>query len=144
MTIRRVIIETPYAADTAHGVARNVQYARRCMRDSLLRGEAPMMSHLLYTQALDDKVPEEREIGIEAGFRWGAVVEGWVVYTDRGVSGGMEHGINRAAAFGIEVEYRMLWGGKCHRCKEVEGLPGRGGILCPGCMTPEEVMGHEG
>ena len=44
--MRLVILESPYAGD----VAANVKYARRCVRDSLSRGEAPIASHLLYTQ----------------------------------------------------------------------------------------------
>ena len=52
--LRRVILESPYAGD----IERNVAYARAAMRDSLLRGEAPIASHLLYTQpgVLDDQV----------------------------------------------------------------------------------------
>lgn len=63
--MRRVIIESPYAGD----VELNAQYARECLRDSLTRGEAPIASHLLYTQpgVLDDAVPRERALGIEAG-----------------------------------------------------------------------------
>ena len=37
-----------------------MEYARACLRDSLLRGEAPIASHLLYTQpvaSLDDSDP---------------------------------------------------------------------------------------
>ena len=44
--MRRVIIESPYAGF----VKRNEDYARECLRDSLMRGEAPIASHLLYTQ----------------------------------------------------------------------------------------------
>ena len=60
---RLVILESPYFADTEDGVEQNVKYARQCLRDSLLRGEAPLASHLLYTQpgVLDDRVPDERE-----------------------------------------------------------------------------------
>ena len=41
-------------------------YARACVADCLRRGEAPIASHLLYTQpgVLDDDVPEERAQGI--------------------------------------------------------------------------------
>ena len=42
----RVILESPYAGD----IERNVKYARMAVRDSLSRGEAPIASHLLYTQ----------------------------------------------------------------------------------------------
>lgn len=63
--MRRVIIESPYAGD----VKANVAYARRCVRDSLARGEAPIASHLLYTQpsVLRDHVPEERMVAHRRG-----------------------------------------------------------------------------
>ena len=104
--MRLVIIESPYAGD----VAANEAYARACVRDSLLRGEAPIASHLLYTQPgiLDDTVPVERQHGIDAGLAWRRVADASVVYTDRGISKGMEYGIDAAMAAGIPVEYRSL------------------------------------
>ncbi len=103
-----VIVESPYAGD----VERNVAYARACLRDCLLRGEAPLASHLLYTQpgVLDDLVPEERLLGIEAGLSWGRWAEKTVVYHDLGVSPGMELGIARAQVMGRIVEMRTLEG----------------------------------
>lgn len=104
--MRLVIIESPYAGD----VLRNVAYARRAVRDSLLRGEAPIASHLLYTQpgVLDDDVPAERQHGIDAGLAWRAVAQASVVYTDLGISAGMRYGIAAAEAAGIPVEYRSI------------------------------------
>lgn len=104
--MRRVILESPYAGD----VERNVAYARRAVRDSLLRGEAPIASHLLYTQPgiLDDTVPTERALGIAAGLSWRHVAEATVVYIDHGISGGMEHGIKLAREAGIPVEFREI------------------------------------
>jgi hypothetical protein len=104
--MRRVILESPYAGD----VEPNVAYARRALRDCLLRGEAPIASHLLYTQdgVLDDTIPDERALGIEAGLAWGAEAAATVVYTDRGISRGMEYGIARAEREGRPVEYRSL------------------------------------
>lgn len=89
---------------------RNLAYARAAMRDCLLRGEAPYASHLLYTQAgvLDDTVPEQRKLGMEAGFAYRDAVEASVVYTDRGTSKGMQQGIDDAHAKGRPVEYRTL------------------------------------
>jgi hypothetical protein len=80
------------------------------MRDSLLRGEAPIASHLLYTQpgVLDDQVSDERRLGIEAGLVWRVAAEATVVYQDLGVSPGMERGIRAALAAGLPVEYRTL------------------------------------
>lgn len=57
-----VQLESPYAGD----VARNRMYARRAMLDCLRHGEAPFASHLLYTQVLDDTIPEDRELGMSA------------------------------------------------------------------------------
>lgn len=106
--MRLVIIESPYAGD----VDANVDYARRCVRDSLMRGEAPIASHLLYTQPgiLDDGIPEERQRGIEAGLAWRVVAEATAVYTDRGITKGMQYGIDVAGLAGNPVEYRQIGG----------------------------------
>ena len=105
-TMRRVVIESPYAGD----VAENVTYARRCVLDCLRRGEAPYASHLFFTQPglLDDGDPEERRLGIEAGLAWGRSADAVVVYVDRGVSRGMVQGIREARRRGTPVEIRSL------------------------------------
>ncbi len=104
--MRLVILESPFAGD----VGRNVAYARACLRDSLLRGEAPIASHLLYTQpgVLDDNTQEERLHGIAAGLAWKAVAHGTVVYMNFGITKGMEFGIKEAVSHGLSVEYRLL------------------------------------
>jgi hypothetical protein len=110
--IRLVILESPLAPKNGHTVEENVAYARKCVRDSLHRGEAPMASHLIYAQpgVLADDVPEERALGIEAGLSWGRVADATVVYTDYGVSAGMQTGIDRAKAEGRPVELREFAG----------------------------------
>lgn len=101
-----VIIESPFAGD----VEANVAYGRAAVRDCLLRGEAPYASHLLYTQpgVLDDGIPEQRTLGIEAGLAWGRLASKTVVYTDLGISKGMQLGIDRARSEGRAVEYRSM------------------------------------
>ena len=108
--MKLVILESPFAASNGKTVEENIQYARRCVRDSLSRGEAPIASHLLYTQEgiLDDLIPEERQWGIDAGLSWKAVAEGSVVYTDYGITKGMEYGIAAAKAAGLTVDFRTL------------------------------------
>lgn len=81
----RAIIESPLSGD----FARNTRYARLCCLDSLQRGEAPYASHLLYTQMLDDRIPEHRKMGMEAGFRWAEAGDLRAFYVDLGFSGGM-------------------------------------------------------
>lgn len=71
--MKLVVIESPFAGD----VAKNETYARRALADSLARGEAPLASHLLYTQpgVLDDTDYVQRERGISAGLAWGVKAE---------------------------------------------------------------------
>lgn len=108
----RVIVESPYKGKSVNGtsVAHNVDYLRACMRDCLLRGEAPYASHGLYTQpgVLADDIHEERELGIAAGFAWREAADLTVVYIDLGVSEGMQRGVEDATERGCPVEYRSL------------------------------------
>jgi hypothetical protein len=103
----KVIIESPYAGD----VERNEKYARECMADCFKRGEAPFASHLLYTQigVLNDLIPDERKLGIDAGLIWGACADKTVLYTDLGISKGMQYGIDNANKVGRQIEYRSLY-----------------------------------
>ena len=103
---RKVILESPYSGD----IERNVTYARRCLRDCLLRGESAIASHLLYTQpdVLRDEVPEERELGIAAGHAWIMRCDMVVVYTDYGISRGMQTGIDSAVRWKIPVQIRSI------------------------------------
>lgn len=104
--MRLVVVESPFAGN----IESNIEYARRCVADCLKRGEAPLASHLLYTQPgiLDDTKPEERKLGIEAGHVWIYWAECLVVYTDRGISNGMKAGIEYANGAGTPVEYRSI------------------------------------
>lgn len=102
----RVILDSPFAGD----VERNIEYARKCVRDSLLRGESPIASHLLYTQPgiLNDDIPEERQKGIDAGLAWKLVAEKHVFYVDYGMSHGMKYAMSQAEKNGIPIEKRTI------------------------------------
>lgn len=103
----RVILESPYAGD----VERNIEYARLCVRDSLSKGEAPIASHLLYTQEgiLNDDIPEERKWGIDAGLVWKDVAEKHVFYIDYGYSSGMLYALKYASKNNIPIEERKIY-----------------------------------
>ena len=101
---KRVIIESPYAGN----VKLNVAYAQACLLDSLNRGEAPIASHLLYTQVLNDLVPTERKQGIDAGLAWRKVAEAAALYVDFGVSEGMNLARKLYEREGIPFEQRTL------------------------------------
>lgn len=104
--MKLVILESPYAGE----VERNVMYARRAIRHSLSLGEAPIASHLLYTQPgiLDDLIKEERDWGINAGLAWGRLAEASVFYTDYGWSHGMLYGKANAEQVGRQIIERTI------------------------------------
>lgn len=110
----RVIIESPFGNKDSSVVEENKVYARACMHDCFMRGELPFASHLLYTQEgiLDDNIPEERSLGINAGLEWGKFAEATVVYTDKGISKGMEYGIKNAENNNRPIIYRSLYNGR--------------------------------
>jgi hypothetical protein len=125
----RVIIETPYANTVTDVVRQHIRYLRACLRDSLLRNEAPFASHAMYTQpgVLSDDVEADRGLGITAGLKWRGCAEKTVVYTDLGISPGMQGGIDLAEHLGQPVEYRQLgenWS-EAATVNEVDA-PGRG------------------
>jgi len=104
--MKKVIIESPYAGD----IERNIKYARACLKDSLNRNEAPLASHLLYTQdgVLDDGIKAERMQGINAGLAWLEVVNLHVFYIDYGMSKGMEYARSFSMGSGVQLEFRKI------------------------------------
>ena len=108
MSLRPVVIESPYDGN----IRRHIAYARDAIAHSLARGEAPIASHLLYTQPgiLNDDVPAQRELGIGAGHAWIEKADAVIVYDDFGVTPGMQKGIRRAVESDIQVTYRSLPG----------------------------------
>lgn len=106
--LKLVIIESPYAGD----IEANVEYARAAMRDSIKRCEAPIASHLLYTQPgiLRDEVPDERQLGIDCGLAWRTVAQMAAFYADRDWSGGMLAARKVYREEGFPYEVRLLSG----------------------------------
>lgn len=104
--MKLVILESPYAGN----IERNTEYARLCMRDSLMRGEAPLASHLLYTQPgiLKEEVAMERAHGIAAGLAWLIKADLMVAYEDYGISSGMQAAMEKAKELGIKVYRRKI------------------------------------
>ena len=112
--MRTVVVESPYAGD----IERNTRYALFCLHDCIVNhNEAPFASHLLYTQpnVLEDEgervVGQDtkyRQLGIDAGLEWSKQADATVVYTDIGMSRGMQYGIDFALKLGRPIEYRHL------------------------------------
>ncbi|MDD5589518.1 MAG: hypothetical protein PHP92_05660 [Candidatus Nanoarchaeia archaeon] len=116
--MKTVILCSPYKPKSDLGtfeyvqeLSKNLRYARLCLLDSMKNhGEAPFLSHLLYPQVLDDNIPEERELGIEAEHAWFIGAHAVVIYMDLGVSEGMRRAIELGEKLGLKKEERKLKG----------------------------------
>lgn len=106
--MKRVMIETPLMARGERTVEMNLEYARKCMKDSLSKSEAPFAMHLLYTQVLNDLKPEDRMLGLDCGHVWAEKADLIAFYLDYGFSSGMHRAHTQAQKLGIKVEYRLL------------------------------------
>jgi len=102
--MNRVIVESPFAGDTKL----HIEYAQKCLLDSINKGESPFAGHLLYTQVLNDADFDERERGIACASSWYGAADKCVVYTNLGISEGMKRGIELATRLGKAVEFRTI------------------------------------
>lgn len=103
--MRRVVVESPFKGD----LKRNKRYLESCLRDCVLnRGESPYASHKMLTDCLDDDKPEERQLGIEAGFAWKQDAELTAFYIDLGWSEGMKLARNYCREAGHRYHVREL------------------------------------
>jgi len=125
--MKRVVIESPYAADTEEGIDLNEAYGELAMHDCLVNhNESPYASHLLYTRrfVLRDHVPADRKLGIEAGFFWRDVAQKSVFYRDLGMTKGMYQGVDDCVKKGKPYEVRNLpdelWEQLLDYCYEAE------------------------
>ena len=119
--MKRVIMESPYAGDE-NQIKINEIYGEFCMHDCLINhDETPYASHLLYTRnnVLRDEIPEDRKLGIEAGFYWREVADQTNFYIDLGMTKGMILGKEDAWNNKKEFETRKLPKGLWKRFAEV-------------------------
>lgn len=124
--MKRVVVESPFAGE----VEKNIEYGKACIKDCFDRGEAPFASHLIYTRrgVLDDTIPEQRALGIQAGLEWGDFGELRAFYIDLGFSVGMGYGIKRAIEINQPIDIRTIpdWREELYRTTQgwtlIEGL----------------------
>jgi hypothetical protein len=93
----RAYVASPFKGATVEETRQNIIYARLCMEDSLGRGESPYLSHLLITQIYAE-TPALREAGLKAGDAWREAADLVAVYTDLGITPGMQRALNKAPA----------------------------------------------
>jgi len=61
--MKKIYICSPYRGD----IEKNKRNARRYCLLALKQGHFPIAPHLIFTEFLDDDVPEEREMGLQLG-----------------------------------------------------------------------------
>ena len=85
-------------------VNRNIEMARKYCRFAVDKHYLPIAPHLLFTQFMDDTIPEERETAIFMNFvLMSKCAEMWVFgYV---ISAGMQAEINRAKRKNIKIRY---------------------------------------
>lgn len=105
--MKRVAIESPFApprtvdaSERRAYSAQNIRYALACLRFVLASGCSPYASHLIFTMVLRDTTPEERRLGMHAGFAYADTADERWVFTDMGISSGMKAGETRAEKLG--------------------------------------------
>ena len=93
-----VYVCSPYRGDTE----RNIKYARKLTWEVLERGYTPITPHLYLTQALNDEIPKERELGLLAGQELLKHC-GYILIGSRyGISEGMQQEIMIASETGLK------------------------------------------
>jgi hypothetical protein len=99
-----VIVESPFSGD----MEANRKYAIRACADCLNRGEVPYASHLFFPQFLNELAPEQRELGLTAGYALWKIASKIVFYCDLGISSGMARAFERATKLEITTEERFI------------------------------------
>lgn len=106
--MRRVIVESPYRGASQAERLRNISYLKRCLRDCIMRGESPYASHGLLPGALEEDKPEERVLGVDAGYAWWEAADLIVFYADNGWSDGMKIARGRCEFYSKAFMVRYL------------------------------------
>ncbi|MGN0574765.1 MAG: DUF4406 domain-containing protein [Ruminococcus sp.] len=95
-----VYICSPYSGNVNH----NIEMARKYSRFAVDKHYLPIAPHLLFTQFMNDEIPEERETAIFMNFvLMSKCAEIWV-FGDV-ISAGMQHEINRAKRKYMKIRY---------------------------------------
>jgi hypothetical protein len=87
-------------------------YAQQCLYDTIRRNETALAGHMLFTQVLNDDHEHDRALGLHHHLNYirllPLVMGVLAVYTNHGISEGMQVGINLASSLGVVVDYRTV------------------------------------
>lgn len=83
-------------------------YLDCAIRHAVIRGYTPIATHKLYPDSLNDANDVERILGMQQRDVILSEVQCLLVYTDLGMSGGMEEDIQAAKKRGVDIQYCSL------------------------------------
>ena len=107
-----VYICSPFRAYSGGTVEDNTQRANRFCRFASQQEVVPLAPHVIFSQFLDDDIPEERDAGLYLGMQVLKRCEELWVFGDF-ISSGMQSEIEAATRRGITIRYFSL------ECEEV-------------------------
>lgn len=105
---KAVLVVTPFMAEDPAKAAKMNRYALRATKDSLGKNEAPLASHLFYSEVLNVRNPIERDIGLQSQLTWLKAADIVAVYLDFGITPAMQVAINAAVLKNKRIEYRTI------------------------------------
>lgn len=97
--MKKVFICSRYAGD----IVKNEATAERLCHMAAMQGVAPFAPHLFYTRFLDNKNPQERDLGLISGRAFLEACDELWVYRGDGVSSGMCGDIDYANDLGKPI-----------------------------------------
>ncbi len=102
--MKRALIVSPFSERKEADIA----YAREAMRWCLDTGMAPFVGQLLYGEILDDRVPSDRTLRLNADQEYIKDADVVVAFVDRGVSTEMEADVEIAMSHSSRIEIVTL------------------------------------
>lgn len=108
-SMTRVYIASPFRTNSPELRKTYLNYLDDCIRDSLLRNEAPYVPHAYLPRFLADSDGRQRNKALSIGTKFLLICQILAVYKNHGITEGMQGEIDTAKANGIRIEFRSLY-----------------------------------
>lgn len=109
-----VYLASPLSAPTEEGMVKNQQLAIKLSKRLIQKGLVPMTPHIYFPLFLNEFNPNERQIGLDMGLVWLNLCQAMYVYTNNGISKGMQGEIEHALKHNIPI-YTIDLDGNIHK-----------------------------
>lgn len=105
---KAVLIVSPFVQEDPANASKMMRYAERATRDSLLKNEAPLATHVFYPSVISTKNPIERDTGLQSQLSWVKGCDVVAAYIDFGITPAMQVVLNQAILKSKRIEYRTI------------------------------------